>query len=93
MLAIGRSLMSRPKLLMLDEPFLGLSPLMVKHVIQMVENVNAQGVTILLVEQNVLETLRLATKAYILETGRVTLEGDGKTLLEDPHVKTAYLGF
>lgn len=92
MLAIGRSLMSRPKLLMLDEPFLGLSPLMVKHVIQMVENINAQGVTVLLVEQNVLETLRLATMAYILETGRITLQGAGSSLLGDPHVKTAYLG-
>ncbi len=92
MLAIGRSLMSRPKLLMLDEPFLGLSPLMVKHVIQMVRNINAQGVTILLVEQNVLETLRLASMAYILETGKITLQGAGSALLDDPHVKTAYLG-
>jgi branched-chain amino acid transport system ATP-binding protein len=92
MLAIGRSLMSRPKLLMLDEPFLGLSPLMVKHVIQMIENINAQGVTILLVEQNVLETLRLAGMAYILETGKITLQGTGRALLESPHVKTAYLG-
>ena len=92
MLAIGRSLMSRPKLLMLDEPFLGLSPLMVKRVIQMVENINAQGVTILLVEQNVLETLRLASMAYVLETGRITLQGTGRDLLDNPHVKTAYLG-
>ncbi len=92
MLAIGRSLMSRPKLLMLDEPFLGLSPLMVKHVLQMIESINAQGVTILLVEQNVLETLRLASIAYVLETGRITLQGAGSALLENPHVKTAYLG-
>ena len=91
-LAIGRSLMSRPKLLMLDEPFLGLSPLMVKHVIQMITNINAQGVTILLVEQNVLETLRLASTAYVLETGRITLQGTGNSLLSNPHVKTAYLG-
>ncbi len=92
MLAIGRSLMSRPKLLMLDEPFLGLSPLMVKHVLLMVENINAQGVTVLLVEQNVLETLRLASMAYILETGKITLQGEGRALLDNPHVKTAYLG-
>jgi len=84
--------MSRPKLLMLDEPFLGLSPLMVKHVIKMIDNINAQGVTILLVEQNVLETLRLANMAYILETGKITLQGTGSALLDNPHVKTAYLG-
>ena len=77
MLAIGRGLMSRPRLLMLDEPSLGLAPLIVKRVFEIVETINAEGVTILLVEQNVRHTLQLAHMAYILETGRITLQGKG----------------
>jgi branched-chain amino acid transport system ATP-binding protein len=92
MLAIGRGLMSRPRLLMLDEPSLGLAPIMVQRVFEVIERINAQGVTILLVEQNVRHTLRVAHMAYILETGRITLQGPGKELLDDPHVKKAYLG-
>jgi branched-chain amino acid transport system ATP-binding protein len=92
MLAIGRGLMSRPRLLMLDEPSLGLAPLIVKRVFEIVETVNAEGVTILLVEQNVRHTLRLAQMAYVLETGKITLQGSGSELLDNPHIKKAYLG-
>ena len=92
MLVIGRALMSHPKLLMLDEPSLGLAPLMVKRVFEVIEKIHTEGVTILLVEQNVRQTLQHAQKAYILEIGRITLEGRGPVLLEDPHVKKAYLG-
>ena len=92
MLAIGRGLMSRPKLLMLDEPSLGLAPLMVKRVFEVIERINAEGVTILLVEQNVRQTLQHAESAYVLEIGRITLQGEGSHLMDDPHVKKAYLG-
>ncbi len=92
MLAIGRGLMSRPRLLMLDEPSLGLAPIVVQRVFEVIERINAQGVTILLVEQNVKHTLRVAHMACILETGRITLQGSGKELLDNPHVKKAYLG-
>lgn len=92
MLAIGRGLMSRPKLLMLDEPSLGLAPLMVKRVFEVIERINAEGVTILLVEQNVRQTLQHAESAYVLEIGRITLQGEGSQLMDDPHVKKAYLG-
>lgn len=92
MLAIGRGLMSRPMLLMLDEPSLGLAPLLVKRVFEVIKRISAEGVTILLVEQNVSQTLKLAQKAYILETGRITLQGSGPDLLTDPHIKKAYLG-
>jgi branched-chain amino acid transport system ATP-binding protein len=92
MLVIGRALMSRPKLLMLDEPSLGLAPLMVKRVFEVIERINTEGVTILLVEQNVRQSLQHAEKAYVLEIGRIILEGKGADLLEDPHVKKAYLG-
>ena len=92
MLAIGRGLMARPRLLMLDEPSLGLAPVMVQRVFEVIERIRAQGVTILLVEQNVRHTLRVAEMAYILETGRVTLQGSGEELLNNPHVKKAYLG-
>lgn len=92
MLAIGRGLMSRPSLLMLDEPSLGLAPLIVKLVFEVIERINAEGVTILLVEQNVRQTLQHAETAYVLEIGRITLQGKGSELLEDPHVKRAYLG-
>jgi branched-chain amino acid transport system ATP-binding protein len=92
MLAIGRGLMSRPKLMMLDEPSLGLSPLLVQEVFQLVRQINAQGVTVLLVEQNVLQTLAICDRAYILENGRIVLQGKGKELLENEHVKEAFLG-
>lgn len=77
---------------MLDEPSLGLAPLLVREVFKVVERVNSEGVTILLVEQNVKHTLTVATRAYVLENGRITMEGRGKDLLDNPHVKKAYLG-
>jgi len=92
MLAIGRSLMSRPKLLMLDEPSLGLAPLLVAGVFRTVQKINQEGVTILLVEQNVRQSLTLAHRAYVLENGRVVMEGKGKELIADKHVKEAYMG-
>ena len=84
--------MARPKLLMLDEPSLGLGPLLVQEVFKAVERVNGEGVSILLVEQNVKHTLTVATRAYVLENGRITLEGMGADLLKNDHVKKAYLG-
>ncbi|MBI4454363.1 MAG: ABC transporter ATP-binding protein [Acidobacteria bacterium] len=92
MLAIARSLLSRPKLLMFDEPSLGLAPVIVEQVFQVIEEINRQGVTILLVEQNVSHALALAHRAYVLETGRVIKTGRGQDLLNDPQVKSAYLG-
>jgi branched-chain amino acid transport system ATP-binding protein len=92
MVAVGRGLMARPKLLMLDEPSLGLAPLLVREVFKVVERVNSEGVTILLVEQNVKHTLTVATHAYVLENGRIIMEGKGKDLLDSEHVKKAYLG-
>jgi len=92
MLAIGRGLMSRPKLLMLDEPSLGLAPMLVLSVFETVRQINEQGVTVMLVEQNVRHALELADRAYVLENGRITLQGTGKELLENEYVKEAYLG-
>jgi len=92
MLAIGRGLMARPKLLMLDEPSLGLAPLLVKQVFGTVKEINAQGITVLLVEQNVFHSLSIADRAYVLENGSVVLEGEGKEILDNPQVKEAYLG-
>lgn len=92
MLAIGRALMARPKLLMLDEPSLGLAPLMVKRVFDVIERIREEKVTILLVEQNMKQTLKHAEMAYVLETGRITLQGSGTDMLHDPHIKKAYLG-
>jgi branched-chain amino acid transport system ATP-binding protein len=92
MLAIGRALMSRPKLLMLDEPSLGLAPLLVAGVFRTVRQINREGVTLLLVEQNVRQSLTLAHRAYVLENGRMVMEGKGRELIADPHVKEAYLG-
>jgi branched-chain amino acid transport system ATP-binding protein len=91
-LAIARALLSRPRLLMLDEPSLGLSPILVSDIFRVVEDVHAAGVTVLLIEQNVFRTLALADRAYVLENGRIVLEGAGKDLLNDAHVKEAYLG-
>lgn len=92
MLAIGRALMADPKLLMLDEPSLGLAPLLVKFIFDIIQEINKQGVTVLLVEQNVYQSLRIAHRAYVLETGRVVLTGKGEELLNDDHVKKAFLG-
>ncbi|MEM3702887.1 MAG: ABC transporter ATP-binding protein [Candidatus Bathyarchaeia archaeon] len=92
MLAIARGLMSRPKLLMLDEPSLGLAPKLVMTVFETVERLHDEGITILIVEQNVRHTLEIADRAYVLETGHVVLQGTGKELLNNPHVKKAYLG-
>lgn len=92
MLAISRGLMSNPRLLMLDEPSLGLAPKIVKEVFSLIKEVNAQGVTILLVEQNAHKALEIADLAYVLENGRIVAEGRGLELLEDTQVKEAYLG-
>ena len=92
MLAIGRALMSRPKLLLLDEPSMGLAPLMVQKVLEAVQAVARQGVTILLVEQNATLALSLASRGYVMESGVITLSGDAATLRADPRVREAYLG-
>ncbi len=92
MLAIARGLMANPRLLLLDEPSLGLSPLLVKNIFEIIQEINRQGVTILLVEQNVYQSLRIAHRAYVLETGRVVLTGRGEELLNNEHVKKAFLG-
>ncbi len=92
MLAIGRGLMSRPKLLMLDEPSLGLAPKVVLALFDLITKINEGGITVLLVEQNVRHALQLADRAYVLETGRTVLEGKGEELMDNEHVKKAYLG-
>ncbi|HYL80479.1 MAG TPA: ABC transporter ATP-binding protein [Candidatus Acidoferrum sp.] len=92
MLATGRGLMSRPTLLLLDEPSMGLSPIMVEEIFKIIQEINSQGTSILLVEQNALMALSVAHRAYVLETGRITLEGTAKELRENPQVKAAYLG-
>lgn len=92
MLAVGRGLMSLPKLMMLDEPSLGLAPLLVKDIFDMVKRINEAGVTVLLVEQNVRQTLGMCNRAYVLENGRIVLQGRGCELLENEHVKERFLG-
>lgn len=92
MLAIARGLMSMPHLLMLDEPSLGLAPILVNKVFEVLEQLNDRGVTILLVEQNIHSALHLCDRGYVLENGRIVLEGSGQELLNNPHVKEAYLG-
>ncbi len=92
MLAIGRALMARPRLLMLDEPTLGLAPRMVAQVFETIEAINRRGVTVLLVEQNVRHALTIAHRGYVIENGRIVLQGRGRELLSDPRLKEAYLG-
>ncbi|MCI9508955.1 MAG: ABC transporter ATP-binding protein [Angelakisella sp.] len=92
MLAVGRALMSHPRILLLDEPSMGLSPLLVKEIFTTIEDVNRDGVTILLVEQNAKMALSIADRAYVLETGDVVMEGEGAAMLKDDNVRKAYLG-
>jgi branched-chain amino acid transport system ATP-binding protein len=92
MLAIARGLMANPRLLLLDEPSLGLSPLFVRHIFEIIKEINRQGITILLVEQNVYQSLKIAHRAYVVETGRVVLSGQGQELLANEHVRKAFLG-
>ena len=92
MLAVGRALMSRPKLIMMDEPSLGLAPLVVKGIFEIIKEINHQGVTVLLIEQNANMALKVADYAYVLETGRIGLSGTGRELLVNEDVKRAYLG-
>ena len=92
MVAIGRGLMARPKLLMLDEPSLGLAPILIRNIFETVRKIADQGTTVLLVEQDVKNSLSLSDRGYVLEHGRIAMEGKAKELLQDPHIKTAYLG-
>jgi branched-chain amino acid transport system ATP-binding protein len=92
MVAIGRGLMARPRLLILDEPSLGLAPIIVREMFEIIRTINREGITVLLVEQNVQQSLKLADRAYVLENGRVVLEGAGGELLDDQRVREAYLG-
>jgi len=92
MLAMGRALMSRPKVLLMDEPSMGLAPIMVDKIFEVVRDVYAQGVTVLLVEQNASRALSIADRGYVMESGIITMSGDAKTMLHDPKVRAAYLG-
>ena len=92
MLALARALMSHPKLIMMDEPSLGLAPLVVKGIFDIIREINREGVTVLLIEQNANMALRAADRAYVLETGKVTMQGTGEELLADESIKAAYLG-
>jgi branched-chain amino acid transport system ATP-binding protein len=92
MLAMGRGLMSRPTLLLLDEPSMGLAPILVEEIFNIIQTINSQGTSILLVEQNAAMALSVANRGYVLETGRIVLEGDARNLLENPQVQEAYLG-
>ena len=92
MVAIGRGIMAKPKLLMLDEPSLGLAPILIKSIFETVRKIADQGTTVLLVEQDVKHSLSLSDRGYVLEHGRIAMEGSAKELLENPHIKTAYLG-
>ena len=92
MLAMGRALMSKPRLMMLDEPSMGLAPILVEQIFEIVQGMNAAGTTILLVEQNAQMALSVANRAYVMETGRITMEGDANDLMHDDNVRKAYLG-
>jgi branched-chain amino acid transport system ATP-binding protein len=92
MLAMGRGLMSVPALMMLDEPSLGLAPVLVSTIFEIIAKINQRGTSILLIEQNVFNSLKISDRGYVLENGRVTLSGDGRKLLENPHICKTYLG-
>jgi branched-chain amino acid transport system ATP-binding protein len=92
MLAMGRALMSKPRIILMDEPSMGLSPILVEEVFDIIKSINSSGTTVLLVEQNAKKALSIAHRAYVLETGRIVLEGDAKELMNDESVKKAYLG-
>ena len=92
MLAVGRALMTKPELLMMDEPSLGLAPLIVKNIFEIIRDINKLGVTILLIEQNAKAALEIADYGYVMETGNIVIEGTGSELLNDDNVKKAYLG-
>jgi len=92
MLAMGRALMSRPKLLLLDEPSMGLAPIFIQEIFDIIEDIKAQGTTVLLIEQNANKALSIADRGYVLETGKVVLSGTGKELLASDEVRKAYLG-
>jgi branched-chain amino acid transport system ATP-binding protein len=92
MLAMGRALLSRPKVLLLDEPSMGLSPIMVDKIFEVIAEVASMGVTLLLVEQNASRALKMAQRAYVMESGQISMQGEAKTLLHDPKVRAAYLG-
>lgn len=92
MLAVGRALMSSPSILLMDEPSMGLSPLLIREIFSIIKSVHEQGITVLLVEQNAKMALSIADRAYVLETGRISMTGTGKELLNNENVKKAYLG-
>ena len=92
MLAMGRALMSKPGIILMDEPSMGLSPILVNEIFDIIRSVSESGTTVLLVEQNAKKALSIADRAYVLETGNITLEGNAKALLEDDSIKKAYLG-
>ena len=92
MLAVGRALMSRPRLIMMDEPSLGLAPLVVRDIFEIIKTINSHGITVLLIEQNANMALRTAHLGYVIETGHITMSGTGAELLADPRIKEAYLG-
>ena len=92
MLAMGRGLMSLPTLMMLDEPSLGLAPVLVSTIFEIIEKINLQGTSILLIEQNVFHSLKISTRGYVLENGQIALSGTGQALLENPHIRKTYLG-
>lgn len=92
MLAMGRGLMSLPELIMLDEPSLGLAPLLVSTIFEIIERINLQGTSILLIEQNVFNSLKISNRGYVLENGQIVLDGKGQELLENPHIRKTYLG-
>lgn len=92
MLAVGRALMSRPKLIMMDEPSLGLAPMIVKNIFDIIHTINEKGITVLLIEQNANMALQAAHTAYVIETGNITMQGSGKEILADERIKEAYLG-
>ena len=92
MVAVGRALMGRPRILLLDEPSLGLAPLVVKQVLEAVKEINRSGTTVLLAEQNAYAALQIAHRAYVMESGRIVMEGDRDTLLNDPRIRKAYIG-